>query len=257
MDNVIRFYNEGFFGYAPEKDFYLFSFWHFLPIILMIAAIVLIAVFKDKLKNYKHEDKIRYTFAFVMMMVEMSYFWRILYVGDSWYENKDLLTMLPLQICQWGLIVCIFTMMTKSRTLFGINFYLTLLFATVAVVYPMVISQTGPRYYRYYQFWAEHALPIIGTFYMMFVHGFKPQYKHLYYTFFVLAPLTVAALIANSTIENADYLYLNTEVPFLPESMFIRVPILVGVVVILFHLMYFGFKFIDKKITEKDKNPSA
>ena len=252
METTAVFYGEGFFGYSPEKNFYMFSFWHFLPIVLMVAAIVLIAVFKDRIKNFKHEDKIRYIFAFVMMIVEMSYFWRLLYVGPEHGERNDLLAKLPMQICQWGLIICMFTMMTKSRALFGINFFLTLLFATVALAYPMVITYTGPAYYRYYQFWLEHTLPIIGTFYMMCVHGFKPEYKHIFYTFFVLTPLIIFAVIANATIEGANYLYLMTEVNFLPESQFLRIPILLVIVIGLFNLMYFGFKFIDKKIAAKN-----
>lgn len=31
-DFVYEFYSEGFFGYSQTKDFYYFSFWHFLPL---------------------------------------------------------------------------------------------------------------------------------------------------------------------------------------------------------------------------------
>ena len=42
----VEFYKNGFFGYGEVGDFKTFSFWHFLPIILLIAAIILTYIYK-------------------------------------------------------------------------------------------------------------------------------------------------------------------------------------------------------------------
>ena len=46
-----------FFGKGDEVEFRNFTLAHFLPILLMIAVIVLIWVFRIRLRNSKHEKK--------------------------------------------------------------------------------------------------------------------------------------------------------------------------------------------------------
>jgi hypothetical integral membrane protein (TIGR02206 family) len=243
---TVEFYRDGFFGYSQGVNFHLGSKWHILPILCMIITIFLIYRYRKQLKKFKYESVIRYVLAFIMMMVEMSYFWRLLYVGSQG-TDVNMMGYLPLQMCQWGLILCIFTLISKNKKLFTINFYITLLFASIALAYPIVIEHTGPRYYRYYQFWLEHILPIISVFYLMFVHKLKPSYKGIYYTFIAISPLVLASSIANHYIKGANYLYLRLKVPFLPAGQIYRIPILVIIVCILFNIMYFIFYLFNKK----------
>ena len=246
MKTSVNFFSEGFFGYSNKQDFFMGSIWHILPIVLMILAIILIHRYKDKIKNFKYETSVRYILAFVMLMVEMSFFWRLLYVGNQG-EADTMLTYLPFQMCQWGLIICVFTIISKNKKLFSINYYITLLFASIALIYPLVIKNAGPRYYRYYQFWLEHTLPIISVFYLMFVHDMKPEKKGILYTFLVIWPLTILAIIANSKIEGARYLYLTLDVKILPKNMMLRVAILFVVVLGIFYLMYLPFDKTNKQ----------
>ena len=236
----VNFFNDGFFGYSNEQDFFMGSIWHILPIILMIIAIMLIYKYRKQIRNYKYESRVRYILAFVMLLVEMSFFWRLLYVGTEGVYDT-LLTYLPIQMCQWGLIISVFTIISKNRKLFSISYFITLLFASIALLYPLVILKTGPRYYRYYQFWLEHILPIISVFYLIFVHDMKPDYKGIYRTFLVTIPLALAAMVANSKIEGARYLYLTLNVPILPENQIIRVIILSILAIGVYHLMYLPF----------------
>ena len=248
MMTSVNFFSEGFFGYSNEQDFFMGSIWHILPIALMILAIILIYKYREKIKKFKYETSVRYILAFVMMIVEMSFFWRLLYVGNQG-QGDTMLTYLPFQMCQWGLIICIFTIISKNTKLFSINYYITLLFASIALIYPLVITNAGPRYYRYYQFWLEHILPIISVFYLMFVHDLKPERKGILYAFFVIIPLTIVSLIANSRIEGARYLYLTLDIKILPKNMMLRVAILFVVVLSIFKLMYLPF---NKKNKQKE-----
>lgn len=236
----VNFFSDGFFGYSKKQDFFMGSIWHILPILLMIIGIIIIYKYRVQIRNYKYEGRVRFILAFVMLMVEMSFFWRLLYVGSQGVYDT-LLTYLPIQMCQWGLIISVFTILSKNEKLFSISYFITLLFASVALIYPMVILNTGPRYYRYYQFWLEHILPIISVFYLMFVHRMKPDYKGIYRTFLVTLPLAGVAMIANSKIEGARYLYLTLNVPILPENQIIRVVILSILAIGVYHLMYLPF----------------
>ena len=242
MESVttVKFFRDGFFGYSTKQDFFMGSIWHILPIALMILTIILIYKYREKIKNFKYETSVRYILAFVMMIVEMSFFFFLLYVGNQG-EADTMLTYLPFQMCQWGLLICIFTITSKNKKLFSINYYITLFFASIALIYPLVIKNAGPRYFRYYQFWLEHILPIISVFYLMFVHDMKPEKKGIFYTFFVTVPLTIVALIANSRIKGARYLYLTLDVKILPKNMVLKASILFVLVLGIFYLMYLPF----------------
>ena len=242
---TVKFFKDGFFGYGEEGNFRIASIWHILPILFMLIMIYIIYKNKDKLRNYKYEGRIRFIYAFIMLIVEMSFFWRLSYVGTQGAYDT-MLTYLPLQLCQWGLIISVFTILSKNEKLFSMNFYITLLFANIALIYPLVITNAGPTYYRYYQFWLEHIMPIIGVFYMIFVHDFKPDKKGILRTLYLIIPITIIALIANANIEGARYLYLTLKVPFLPDSQYLKAPILFALTMFIFYLMYLLFNLIQK-----------
>ena len=98
------------------------SFWHLLPILVLALGVVLIVLARGKLRSWKGDRQFRFIFAFIMLVAEMSYFRRLLYVGDETGANS-LMIKLPLHICQWGLYCAAFAMMMKSDTLLGINFW--------------------------------------------------------------------------------------------------------------------------------------
>lgn len=254
---VYEFYSKGFFGYGERGDFVPWSIWHIVPLLVIAAAIFLLWRFREPLRNWKHEYRFRCVFAFVMLLSEMSYFWRILYVGNEWGIGT-LMDKLPFHVCQWGLFCAVFALMSDSETLFGINFFVTLCLTLPALFVPTVIIFTGPGYFRYYQFWMEHGLPVIAVFYMMFVREKRPKYWHLWLSLGLLMLLSIPSVIANRTIPGANYMYLGNftgsdvevtdPLSFLPRSQVPRYISLFAVVAALFHLLYAIEKFIERRI---------
>ena len=210
MEVWVQFFREGFFGYGEKGNFKYYSIAHFIPLILLALSIFLCYRYRDKLRDWKHEENFRFIFAFVMLMAEMSYFWRLLYVGSSDPLETTLLDKLPLQVCEWTCIIAIFMMTKKSALLYQVCFYVCLTIGIFPLLTPSVITTTGPTYYRYYQCWLEHILPIIAVFYMTFVHGFRPKLRGIALATGFMTVLATFALICNFNIENANYLYLAT-----------------------------------------------
>lgn len=118
---VYQYYSEGFFGYGQEGDFHPYGIWHLIPLLLLAAAVYFTWKNHARLKGWKYEGRFRYLLSFVMLMAEMAYYWRLLYVGDE-YGEFQMLTKLPIQVCQWGLICCVYMITSQNDTLFGINF---------------------------------------------------------------------------------------------------------------------------------------
>ena len=204
----VKFYSEGFFGYGEKGNFKYWSIAHFAPIILFGICVYLIYRYRESLRRWRHEENFRFIFAAVMLFAEMSYFWRLLYVGSSKPEMLDLLDKLPLQVCEWTCIFAIFMITKKSKALYPICFYVCLTIGIFPMLTPSVITTTGPAYYRYYQYWLEHLLPPMAVFYMTFVHGFRPTKRGIISAVSFMGVLTTLALICNANIPEANYLYL-------------------------------------------------
>lgn len=247
------FESSGFFGYGESGDFKYWSFAHFAPLVLLAVAIFLLIWYRKKIANMKHEGTLRFVLAFIMLMSEMSYFWRLTYIGGTY------VTKLPLQFCQWSGILCVFLITSKNQRLYDICYFMVLTGGLIPLIMPAVIVTTGPAYFRYYQFWLEHTIPIIIVLYMTFVHGYRPHWKSMLWATGFISILTGFAIWANVKIEGAKYLYLQGTVKgasvlnVLPNSMWLRLPIFAGIMVVMFILAYLPFLIMDIVKKRRDK----
>lgn len=247
MDFKYEFYSDGFFGYGEEGDYHAYGLHFFIPVLLFAAAVVFTVLKKDKLRAWKGEKTFRFVLAFVMMIIEMSYYWRVLYVGNG-NDGKALMTKLPIQLCEWGAYCAIFMITSLSDTLFGLNFYITLIGAGIAVLFPQtVISNCGPGYFNYYHFWGEHLLPIFSVVYAMIVHEKKPSYRFIWISYAAMLLLTIPATLLNMKYDDANYLYLKQDISFLPDSYGLRIVVYSVLMIILFHILWGIWYLFDRR----------
>ena len=167
MSGYYTFYSTGFFGFGPPGTFKAYSLMHLMPILICVGLMVLVWFRRDRIREWKSEASLRLCISFLCFLMEFSFFVRLLYVGDS-SGKYMMMAKVPLHVCDLGCICCMFMVTGKNRTLFGINFFVSLFGATIACAVPqMVLSDCGPAHFRYYQYFGMHLLPIFGTVYMM------------------------------------------------------------------------------------------
>jgi len=241
-----------FFGQGEEVEFEYFSLAHILPIVLMIGIITLLIIFGKKIKNYKHEGRIRFAMAFLLIITEMSYFWRLVGVESL---NANPVDHLPITVCGWAIIFGSYMVVTKNKTLFDIVYFWVFAGSIFGLLTPTVITYTGPTRYRYYQFWLEHTLGFIALFYMIFVHDMRPKIKSMIKSYSALAILGSVALVVNNIFPGANYLYLarpestKSILDFLPENYIVRILIMATIVALLFFVFY--LPWLIKDINDK------
>ncbi|MBQ3571379.1 MAG: TIGR02206 family membrane protein, partial [Clostridia bacterium] len=241
-DFVYKFNHEGFFGFSLTKDFHEFSFAHFAPIILLCLALYFTYRYREKIARWKGEETLRFVLAAIIIINECAYWWRLMYVGNG-NNGKQLLTKIPLEVCQWSAFLVSFMIMKKSKHLYDITFYICLSLGVIPLFTPAVISSTGPRYWRYYQFWIEHLLPIYCVLYVTFVHGFRPNWRKVYKPLLLLGCMAVLAIIANLNIPNANFMYLasgttgDSIANILPENIWVRLALYAVILSVLFALI--------------------
>ncbi len=207
----LTFYRNGFFGYGEQGDFRPWGFAHLIPIVVTVAAVVLMSVFRESLRFYQGEEGVRCALVMAMMLCEFGYFWRLSYVGPESHSPKNMMFRLPLQVCEWTILIAIPMLILRSQILFDLVFYLTMSCGLIPFVLPVVISATGPRYFRYYQFWGEHVLPVWAVFYLVFVWGYLPRPIGILLETVLLLLMVPISLRLNNRYEECNYLYLKPE----------------------------------------------
>lgn len=242
---------EYFFGQGSEIEFRNFSLAHFVPILLMIGLILLTYRYRDRLRAFKYEQHIRYVIAFVMIISEMSYYWRLVGIPSLGPNPAD---HLPITVCGWGIIFGSYMVIGKSQRLFDIVYFWLFAGTIFALITPTVISYTGPTRFRYYQFWFEHTMGYIATFYMIFVHKMRPTFRSLARSYALLVILAGVAYISNRLIgPGANYLFMARPedtpsiLDILPSNFALRLLIMGAAVTALFLIAYLPWFLMDRK----------
>jgi hypothetical integral membrane protein (TIGR02206 family) len=240
-----------FFGKGDTVEFTNFTLAHFLPILLAVAVIFAIRHFRERIRSCPKEANFRYVLAFMLIIAEMSYFWRLVGVPSLEPNPVD---HLPITVCGWAVIFCSYMLVGKCQSLFDISYFWLFSGTIFALITPTVITYTGPTRYRYYQFWAEHTLGYVAVFYMIFVHGMRPTWKSMAKSYVALAALGVIAFAANRMIgPGANYLFLAKPedtpsiLDILPPNFLLRLVVMVAAVSLMFFLSYLPWWLKDRK----------
>ena len=241
-----------FFGKGTEVEFTNFTFAHFAPIVFAACVIALFYRFRNDLQNNKWDKSLRYLLAFLMILSEMSYYWRLVAIPALEPNPVD---HLPITVCGWATVLGSYMMIGKSQTLFDISYFWLFSGSIFALITPTVITYTGPTRFRYYQFWLQHTIGYVGIFYMIFVHKMRPTFRSMAKSYVALAALGVIAYFANSMIgPGANYLFLAkpedtpSVLDILPPNHILRILVMVAVVSVMFFVAYLPWFLKDRKV---------
>lgn len=244
-----------FFGQGDEVEFSAFSLAHFLPILLAAGVIWLVWRYRDKLAASRYDKHLRYILAFLMILSEMSYYWRLVGVPSLGPNPID---HLPITVCGWAVVFGSYMLIGKSQALFDITYFWLLTGSVFALLTPTVITYTGPTRYRYYQFWMEHLLGYVAIFYMIFVHKMRPNKRSFVKAYVSFAALAVVAYFTNRMLgPGANYLFMARPedtpsiLDILPPNFLLRLCVMVAVITALFVVAYLPWYLKDRKAKQQ------
>ena len=239
-----------FFGQGQTQEFFLFSPAHLAPILLMIAVILLIRKNARRLRGWKHEEALRYVLAFALICSEMGYYWRLVGMPELGPNPVD---HLPIAVCGWAAIFCSYMVIGKTQLLFDISYFWLLSGSVFALLTPTPLTYCGPTRFRYYQFWTEHTLGYVAIFYMIFVHGMRPNFRSMVRSYVSLLVLTAFAYWVNQLLPGANYLYMArpeaapSVLDILPPNFALRFAVMMAVITAMFGLAYLPWYLKDNK----------
>lgn len=240
-----------FFGEGEAPEFHYFTLAHFLPILVAVAIILLVYRYRNQIAGCKSESTLRYILAFILILSDMTYYWRLVALPEL---GPNPIEHLPISVCGWAVIMASFMVVGKNQTLFDITYFWLLCGSAFALITPSTITYAGPTRFRYYQFWTEHLAGYVAIFYMIFVHKMRPTIRSMAKSYVALAVLAVIAYFTNRMLgPGANYLFLAepSETPtildILPPIFLLRLAVMIVVISTLFCVAYLPWMLKDRK----------
>lgn len=209
---------------------------HLFTISVIFLFLFCVYLFRKKLSPYRRT--IRLTIGSLLILIRVSL--------DIWYistKQWTLSTSLPLELCSIASLVCGIMLLTKSRFLFEIFYFIAIGGALQAILTPAL--DFGFPQYRYLQFFIDHTMLILAPLLLIWLYDFRISFKSVWKAFLAINIIAVIVFIINHVI-HANYMFLLHK-PSTASLLDVLGPYpyyllsLEGIVLCTFLLLYFPF----------------
>ncbi len=234
-----------FWGIPDTNTFHTFGRQHLVALLVVCLMVVLIFIFRKKIRNSGYDKFIRYSIcALFIVGLLIEQIWTVYHGRWSFKES------LPISICTITELVALYMLTKKSYGAFGFV-YFGLVATTQAILTPSL--SFGFPAVSYWCYFVKHGLLIVAPLYMIAVHSFIPAHKQLWKYIGVLLGLVPAIFLINY-LTGGNYWFISEKTPsvsllsYLGSYPWFLVSLL-GLAVVLCYLYYlpFGIKKNHKK----------
>jgi hypothetical integral membrane protein (TIGR02206 family) len=228
---------------SPEHPFQPYGVPHLTVIFLTIASPFVLAAIVRCAKSPRVERAIIVTLSAVLVFNYVGYLIFIRSHGVvAWRQ------MLPLQLCDWGMVVVIVAMWTGSQRWFEVAYFWGIGGTLQAVLTPNLTF--GFPDLRFFSFFISHSGIIIGVVFLMLTRRYRPYPMSIVRTFLWSEFYFVVTLIADElTGFNYGFLLHKPEafsiLSFLSDSRPLYLLEMHGVALLFFIVLYAPFAIVD------------
>jgi hypothetical integral membrane protein (TIGR02206 family) len=229
---------------APK--FHAYGPAHLTVIFVTIALPFLLAGIVRRSKSRPHRTE-RIIVAALSLLLVLNYaayliFVRLQGAPMSWDQ------MLPLQLCDWGMVVVIIAMLSGNQRWFEVAYFWGIGGTLQAVLTPNL--RFGFPDERFFSFFVSHSGIIVGVVFLMLVHKFRPYPMSIVRVFAWSELYFVVTMIADSwTGFNYGFLLHKPEafsiLSFLSDSRPLYLLEMQGLALIFFLVLYVPFAVFD------------
>src|SRR5882762_7855205 len=154
---------------SPERPFQPYGPAHLAVIFLTIALPFVLAAVARRARSSRVERVIIVALSVLLILNYAAYLIFVRYSGGivSWQQ------MLPLQLCDWGMVVVIVAMLSGRQRWFEVAYFWGIGGTLQAVLTPNL--PYGFPDFRFFSFFISHCGIIIGIIFLMLVHHLRPR----------------------------------------------------------------------------------
>jgi hypothetical integral membrane protein (TIGR02206 family) len=180
-------------------EFKPFSLAHVMGLVIAAAFVILIVVFRKKLREPAPGKLARYGLAALLVSCEIAL--------QVWYAVTDNwgLYSLPFQLCSIMMWLSAILLLTRNKRLYEITFFLGIMGALQALLTPN-LDQTFPQF-RYFHFFIAHSAIVGASVFMTVVEGYRPRVSSVFRAIGWLHVLAIPAAITNS-LTDSNFMFL-------------------------------------------------
>ncbi|MFC4411560.1 TIGR02206 family membrane protein [Chungangia koreensis] len=189
-----------FFGPNNEfSAFYLFSISHVVVLLLFVTITFILFHYRSKI-NQEQLRKYEIGLAMTLIISEVTnQFWMI--HSGIWIVGRSL----PLELCNIGLILSIFLLLTRKQAIFELLFFIAVFGATQAIFTPALTY--GFPHFRFFHFFYTHMVIVWVALYFMWVRGYKLTFHSVIKLLLFINILLPIILYVNDR-NNGNYWFL-------------------------------------------------
>lgn len=184
--------------YNPDTQFHMWDISHLITISIIVVLLILIFTFRKRLSPFRRP--IRLMIGVLLILSRLSL--------DLWYITTDQWTAqssLPLELCSIASLLAGVMLLTKSRFLFEVLYFIAIGGAVMAIVTPDL--HFGFPQYRYIQFFFDHFLLILAPLLMIWLYHYQLTWRSVFKSLLFLNGLAAVVFIINQLI-SANYMFL-------------------------------------------------
>ena len=223
----------------PSNQFEFLGFPHIVVMGLMIGLPFILTLIVKRLDSAATRV-VCGTFAGVLLFNEaLNWGYRLEAIGVHAFVRAHL----PLHVCGISVFAVAATLVFRSRMAYEIAYFWGLVGATNAVVTPQL--EVGYPAYRFFQYFITHGGIVAGALFATWGLGLRPTGRSVLRVFVLLNLLAVVLIGVNLAL-GSNYMFLSqppaTKSPFFFAPWPLYIPILDGMALILFYLLFIPFR---------------
>ncbi|MDQ6418999.1 TIGR02206 family membrane protein [Paenibacillus sp. LHD-117] len=180
--------------------FQLFSAAHVAALLAAILLCAAVPIYRSKLRDAKAGRIFRRGLAALLVACEIS-LQVSLYLDDGWQVSS-----LPFQLCSLTLLVSAAALVSRSKRLYPIVFFLGTLGALQALLTPN-LAESFPEF-RYFHFFIAHIGIVMTAFYIFAVERYRPTFVSVLGAMAWLHVLAIPAAIVNIATGTTNFMFL-------------------------------------------------
>jgi len=225
-------------------EFHAYDLPHLTVIVLTMTLPFLLAALVQRTKSQRVDRAIVVTLSAFLVLNYATYLVFVRYRGGavSWQQ------LLPLQLCDWGMVVVIVAMLTGRQRWFEVAYFWGIGGTVQAVLTPNL--HFGFPDFRFFSFFISHCGIIVGVVFLMLTRRYRPLPLSIVRVFLWSELYFVVTLIADElTGYNYGFLLHKPEafsiLNFLSDSRPLYLLQMHGLALLFFIVLYAPFAIVD------------
>lgn len=187
--------------YNTETTFQMWGLTHLITIGLIGFCLLTVFVYRASLMKYRNPIRITVGVVLILSRVVLG-IWYI--TTDNWSASSSL----PLELCSIASLLAGIMLLTKSKFLVEVIYFIGIGGALQAIITPELYF--GFPQFRYIQFFTDHALLILAPLLMIWLYHFKITFKSLIKAFLTINIIATVVFVFNYFLD-ANYMFLSAK----------------------------------------------